>query len=112
MHTVTATALHPGGEYLACQSSDNQIIIYENKGGNFRRIRSKKFASHYCAGYACSIDFSNDGQFLISGDERGKVFFYDWKTSKNFRAIDSHPSVCISSEWHPSDPNMVATCGW
>ena len=46
----------------------NQIVVYENKGGNFRRIRSKKFASHFSAGYACSIDFSNDGQYLISGD--------------------------------------------
>jgi pre-mRNA-processing factor 17 len=112
MHTITATAIHPGGEYYAGQSSDNQICIYENKGGNFRRIRSKKFASHYSAGYACAIDFSNDGQFLISGDERGKLVFYDWKTSKTYRTIDAHPSVCIGAEWHPSDPNMVVTCGW
>jgi hypothetical protein len=20
--------------------------------------------------------------------------------------------VCIGAEWHPSDPNMVVTCGW
>lgn len=112
MHTITAIALHPGGEYFAGQSSDNQICIYENKGGNFRRIKSKKFASHYCAGYACAIDFSNDGQFLISGDERGKIFFYDWKTSKTYRAIDAHPSICIGVEWHPNDPNSVASCGW
>jgi pre-mRNA-processing factor 17 len=68
MHVITATALHPNGEYLAGQASDNQVVIYENKGGNFRRIRSKKFASHFSAGYACSVDFSNDGQYLISGD--------------------------------------------
>lgn len=68
MHTVTATAVHPTGEYFAGQCSDNQIIIYENKGGNFRRIKAKSFVRHLSAGYACAIDFSHDGQFLISGD--------------------------------------------
>ena len=112
MHAVTAAALHPNGEYFAGQSSDNQIVIYEAKGGNFRRNRAKKFASHRCAGYACGISFSPDGQFLVSGDERGKLFFYDWKTSKNYRTTDAHPKVCIGAEWHPNDPTMVATCGW
>jgi pre-mRNA-processing factor 17 len=28
MHTITATAMHPSGEYFAGQSSDNQIVIY------------------------------------------------------------------------------------
>lgn len=104
--------MHPNGEFFAGQSSDNQIVIYENKGGNFRRIRSKKFASHICAGYACGLDFSYDGQFLVSGDERGRLFFYDWKTSKNYRTIDAHPGACIGVEWSPSNPTMVASCGW
>jgi pre-mRNA-processing factor 17 len=112
MHSITATAMHPSGEYYAGQSSDNQIIIYENKGGNFRRIRAKKFASHYCAGYACAIDFSYDGQFLVSGDERGKIYCYDWKTTKVFRILDGHAGACIGVEWHPSQPTTMLTCGW
>lgn len=112
MHTVTATAVHPTGEYFAGQCSDNQIIIYENKGGNFRRIKAKSFVRHLSAGYACAIDFSHDGQFLISGDERGRIFFYDWKTCKLFRTLDSHLSICIGAEWHPSNPSTVVTCGW
>ena len=68
MHAVTAATLHPNGEYFAGQSSDNQVVIYETKGGNFRRNRAKKFASHRCAGFACGISFSPDGQFLASGD--------------------------------------------
>ncbi len=112
MHTITSCAVHPSWEYYLGQSSDNQIVVYENKGGNFRRIRSKKMASHLCAGYACGIDFSCDGQFVASGDERGRVFFYDWKTSKNYRVLDAHSSVCIDVQFHPNDSNKVLTCGW
>lgn len=68
MHAVTAAAVHPSGEFYAGQSADNQIIIYENKGGNFRKVRGKNFSRHFSAGYACGIDFSIDGQFLITGD--------------------------------------------
>lgn len=96
MHTITATTVHPSGEYFAGQSSDNQIVIYENKGGNFRRIRAKNFSRHFSAGYACGIDFSHDGQFLMTGDERGKVCFYDWKTCRLLRTLENaHPNVCI-----------------
>ena len=112
MHTITATAMHPSNQFYAGQSSDNQIVIYENKGGNFRRLRAKKFDSHYCAGYACAIDFSYDGQFLVSGDERGKLYFYDWKTSKAYRVLDGHAGACIGLEWHPSQPTTVISCGW
>ena len=69
MHTITSTAVHPSGEYYAGQSSDNQIISYEKKGGNFRRIKAKNFSMHRSAGFASAIDVSHDGQFLISGDE-------------------------------------------
>lgn len=112
MHAVTSAVMHPNGEYYAGQSSDNQVVIYEAKGGNFRRNRAKKFASHYCAGYACGISFSHDGQFLASGDERGRLFFYDWKTAKNYRTLDAHANVCIGVEWHPNDQTKVLTCGW
>lgn len=61
LHAITATAVHPHGLFFAGQSSDNHIVIYENKGGNFRRIRAKNFSRHLAAGYACGIGFSNDG---------------------------------------------------
>lgn len=28
MHIISATAMHPSGDYYAGQSSDNQIVIY------------------------------------------------------------------------------------
>eukprot|EP01016_Furgasonia_blochmanni_P036409 TRINITY_DN4156_c0_g2_i1.p1 TRINITY_DN4156_c0_g2~~TRINITY_DN4156_c0_g2_i1.p1 ORF type:complete len:167 (+),score=40.29 TRINITY_DN4156_c0_g2_i1:55-555(+) len=112
MHSITATQLHPNGKYFAGQSSDNKIAVYDAKAGNFRLNRKKKFTGHLSAGYAISLSFSPDGQFLASGDAEGKVWFWDWKTCKNYASFKAHEGVCIGVDWHPVEPSKLATCGW
>jgi len=64
------------------------------------------------AGYACQVSFSPDGRFVMSGDSEGKLWFWDWKTTKVFRTIRAHDNVTIGCEWHPIEPSRVATCSW
>ena len=78
----------------------------------FKVNRKKKFTGHVNAGYACGLDFSPDGQFLVSGDSDGKVWFWDWKTAKNYRVLDAHDKVCIDVKWHPIEPSKVMSCSW
>jgi pre-mRNA-processing factor 17 len=89
-----------------------KIVIYDTKNGNFRMNRKKKFKGHVSAGYACQLTFSPDGQFLASGDSEGRVFFWDWKTCKNYRTIQAHDSVVISVDWHPIEASSFATASW
>ncbi|KAI8607139.1 WD40-repeat-containing domain protein, partial [Chytriomyces sp. MP71] len=68
-------------KFIACQSLDNQILIYSAKD-RFKLQRKKIFKGHLVAGYACKPNFSPDGRFLVSGDSEGKLWFWDWKTCK------------------------------
>ena len=88
------------------------MVVYDAKGGNFRLKRKKKFQGHLSAGYAIGVCFSPDGQFVVSGDSEGKVWFWDWKTTKNYRTMQAHNGVCIGIAWHPIDASRLATCGW
>lgn len=45
------------GKWLACQSMDNQIVIF-NALNRFKFMRKKVFKGHMVAGYACGVDFS------------------------------------------------------
>ena len=69
---------------------DNSIVIYDVKHGNFKLNRKKRFTGHNSAGYACGLKFSPDGQFLASGDADGKLWFWNWKTCKNYRTMSVH----------------------
>lgn len=111
MHSMPSISLHPNSNWLAAQSLDNQILIYSTKE-RFQLNKKKRFAGHIVAGYACQVNFSPDGRFVMSGDGEGKCWFWDWKSCKVFRTLKCHEGVCIGAEWHPLEQSKVATCGW
>ncbi|KAG0484261.1 hypothetical protein HPP92_008340 [Vanilla planifolia] len=111
MHSMPSISLHPNSNWLAAQSLDNQILIYSTKE-RFQLNKKKRFAGHIVAGYACQVNFSPDGRFVMSGDGEGKCWFWDWKSCKVFRTLKCHEGVCIGCQWHPLEQSKVATCGW
>ncbi|XP_057528777.1 uncharacterized protein LOC130807543 isoform X2 [Amaranthus tricolor] len=111
MHSMPSISVHPNTNWLAAQSLDNQILIYSTRE-RFQLNKKKRFAGHIVAGYACQVNFSPDGRFVMSGDGEGKMWFWDWKTCKVFRTLKCHEGVCIGCEWHPLEQSKVATCGW
>ncbi|KAK6139224.1 hypothetical protein DH2020_027032 [Rehmannia glutinosa] len=90
-------------------SSDDKSLRYQER---FQLNKKKKFAGHIVAGYACQVNFSPDGRFVMSGDGEGRCWFWDWKSCKVFRTLKCHEGVCIGAEWHPLEQSKVATCGW
>ena len=111
MHSIPAAVLHPNGKYFLGQSLDNKIVVYDCKNG-FKINRKKKFIGHVNAGYSCGLDFSPDGQFLCSGDADGKLWFWDWRTTKNYTTINAHNKICNDVKWHPIKPSLLASCSW
>ncbi|KAL6004138.1 hypothetical protein ACLOJK_004685 [Asimina triloba] len=111
MHSMPSISLHPNSNWLAAQSLDNQILIYSTRE-RFQLNKKKRFAGHIVAGYACQVNFSPDGRFIMSGDGEGKCWFWDWKTCRVFKTLKCHEGVCIGCEWHPLEQSKVATCGW
>ena len=112
MHSMPCLVMHPSHQYLVGQSLDNNIVCFQ-VGHKFKISKKKKFKGHLVAGYACEPSFSPDGRFLMSGDGKGKVFFWDWKMQKTlqkYKAHDNGPTIaCV---WHPLNPSVAFTCGW
>jgi len=111
MQSMPSTALHPSGKFFAGQSQDNRILVYTALN-RFKSDKRKQFLGHLGSGYACQIDFSPDGRWIMSGDAQGRVFFWDWKTHKCFKKLKAHDQVAIGAIWHPAESSRVATCSW
>ena len=112
MHTIAAVTAHPNKRYLVGQSLDNKIVVFDSRN-KFSMVKKRSFKGHVVAGYACQIGFSPNGQFIMSGDGRGQLWFWDFKSGKILRKLKSHKSTpCIGAVWHPVESSTVATCGW
>ncbi|GJQ69365.1 hypothetical protein Trydic_g6490 [Trypoxylus dichotomus] len=111
MHSMPAVTPAPNGKWLACQSMDNKIVIFSALN-RFKMNRKKTFTGHMVAGYACSLDFSPDMSYLVSGDADGKCYVWDWKTTKLYKKWKAHEDVCISVLWHPHEPSKLVSAGW
>jgi pre-mRNA-processing factor 17 len=111
MHSIPAMTMSPDEKFLAGQSMDNKIVVYEARG-RFKFMGRKTFKGHINSGYAIQPGFSPDMRFLMSGDTDGKLWFWDWHKMKNYRVIKAHDSVLMSCLWHPYSQSRVITAGW
>jgi pre-mRNA-processing factor 17 len=111
MHSMPAVTLSWDKKWLACQSLDNQIMIYSAQD-RLRLNRKKLFRGHLVAGYACQPGFSPDGRYLFSGDSEGKLWFWDWNTCKVYKKFKAHDAVVMGCVWHPHETSKVASCSW
>ncbi|EDQ84982.1 uncharacterized protein MONBRDRAFT_34436 [Monosiga brevicollis MX1] len=111
MHSMPSVALRPDGKWLACQSMDNQVVIFSAQD-RFRPNHRKAFKGHLTAGYACQVNFSPDGAYVMSGDAHGYCCIWDWKSKRMYNKFKAHDKVCIGVEWNPYHKSTVATCGW
>lgn len=50
--------------------------------------------------------------YVISGDADGKLYVWDWKTTKLYSKFKAHDDVCATVLWHPHETSKVASCGW
>lgn len=108
---VPFMTVHPNNKYMVGQSMDNQLIVYGTTG-KFSLNNKKRFRGHISTGYACQCEFSPDGKFLMTGDGNGRLFFYDWFTTRLFQKFNAHSKVCIACIWHPLKPSKIATSSW
>eukprot|EP00049_Salpingoeca_infusionum_P011764 m.206228 g.206228 ORF g.206228 m.206228 type:complete len:563 (+) comp15020_c0_seq2:3914-5602(+) len=111
MHSMPSVALHPNNKWMVCQSLDNQILTF-SAYDRFRANRKKTFKGHLVSGYACQVNFSPDGLYVVSGDAHGHCCIWDWKTTRMFSKFKAHDKVCMGVEWNPNETSKLATCGW
>lgn len=110
MSSMPSVAAHPSGKYIACQSLDNQVIIYSALE-KVKLQRRKQFRGHGCGGYGIQVSFSPDGKYLCSGDAGGYACFWDWNSCKMVSKFAAHRGPLTHIQWNPQESSKVATGG-
>ena len=114
MHSMPVMTLHPTGNYIAGQSLDNHIAVYQgrdrfaiqrNKKGLGRKTLFLGMEKVQVSSFCCK---SKELVFAIA-DSRF-AFIYCHKMLQKYRAHEKGPTIgCV---WHPVLPSTVFSCGW
>ncbi|KII66881.1 Pre-mRNA-processing factor 17 [Thelohanellus kitauei] len=110
MHVMPSVTLSPDGRYLACQSLDNKIVIYDVEN-RVREKRRKVFRGHVLQGNHSQVFFSPDQRYVLCGDGEGKVSIWNFKTTKLLSRYQAHEKAIISVSWLPHETSKVITTG-
>jgi len=110
MQSMPFVKASPNGHFVACQSMDNQILVYDIR----EKVHAtrRRLVGHNNAGFALPIDFSPNGKLIMSGDSGGKLVFWNFHSCKKLREIKVHNKPTLGAAWHPLEPSWVATCSW
>lgn len=111
MTSMPALKLHPSGDYILCQSLNNQISVYKCMDTVVHHPR-KRFNGHKVGGFALQPVVSPDGEFVGSGDCEGNLWFWNWKTCKVLKKMPAHSGANSGLAWHPVESSYVASSGW
>ena len=121
LHSMPAVAKTPNDKWMVCQNLDNQLTVYSAQD-RFKLNRKKCFKGHVVAGYACQPGVSPDGNYVMSGDCDGRLWFWDWKCARlapglalcgayaNRSPSPYSPDVCAALERHHGHPMLYFAC--
>lgn len=113
MHAIAHVEAHPHEPYLAAQSLNNKILVFQDEGGGkLRMLRHREFTGHTISGTRCQVAFSHDGKYVSSGDGEGKLFIWLWSTGELVRSFRAHTQMLVSHLWHPLEASRLVTSAW
>lgn len=111
-HSMPWINIHPQHDCFSTQSMDNTIYSY-SMNPKYRRKMGHTFKGHTTAGYGIHFDFSPDGRYVVSGDAKGRVFIWDWKTTKLLKTLkplgNELPITCV--QWNPQQTSKICCSG-
>ena len=102
---------HPWESIFLAQSNASYIAIFSGNSP-FKMNKYKRFEGHQVCGYRIQCNFSPDGRLVVSGSSDGRVYLYQYTTTKLLKVLEAHPHVCTDVSYHPTLPSVLASGGW
>lgn len=96
-YICTCLKKHPLNSLFLAQTHGNYIAEFSSNPP-FKMNKFKRFESngHHTAGYSIGFDLNKSGTLLASGSSSGKVFIYNFQSSKLLRILEVYNKYTIT----------------
>ncbi|TRZ24416.1 hypothetical protein HGM15179_002623, partial [Zosterops borbonicus] len=96
-YTCPSLTLHPKEPVFVAQTNGNYMALFSAQRP-YRINKKKRYEGHKVEGFAVGCEFSPDGTLLVTGSSDGKVFFYNYHTSRIIRTLSAHKEACADEK--------------
>ncbi|XP_030071164.1 WD repeat-containing protein 25 isoform X2 [Microcaecilia unicolor] len=110
-YTCPCLTLHPKDSTFVAQTNGNYMALFSTQRP-YKINKNKRYEEHKVEGFAVGCEFSPDGTLLATGSSEGRVFLYNYNTSRVVRNFPAHNQACVSVTFHPVLPSLFATSDW
>ena len=110
-YTCPCIKAHPEEPYILAQSNGNYIVLFSSNRP-YKLNKYKRYEGHTVEGFNVGFDISPDGRLLCSGSADGRIYFYDYYSSKLLKSVPLGKSPTLAVAVHPSLHTTVAVSNW
>nr|XP_033807433.1 WD repeat-containing protein 25 isoform X1 [Geotrypetes seraphini]XP_033807434.1 WD repeat-containing protein 25 isoform X1 [Geotrypetes seraphini]XP_033807435.1 WD repeat-containing protein 25 isoform X1 [Geotrypetes seraphini]XP_033807436.1 WD repeat-containing protein 25 isoform X1 [Geotrypetes seraphini] len=110
-YTCPCLTLHPKDSTFVAQTNGNYMALFSTQWP-YKINKKKRYEEHKVEGFAVGCEFSPDGSLLATGSSEGRVFLYNYNTSRVVRNFPAHNQACVNVSFHPVLPSLFATSDW
>ncbi|XP_071163491.1 WD repeat-containing protein 25-like [Mytilus edulis] len=110
-YSCTCLKLHPTESNFLAQSHGNYIALF-SASKPYKMCKSLRYEGHKLGGYKVGFDISPDGRYIVSGDSKGKLYCYNYKSGHLIQTLNTQLDVTLNVAFHPLLPSTLACCGW
>jgi WD40 repeat protein len=104
-HSPSSCSWSPNGDYLAVGCEDGSILIHDWSG------RGCPFDVEDCEDDVRCLEFSNNGNLLLSGDADGTIRAWDIDAGRTAYLVESHGGGYVNDLEIAVSSDTFATCG-
>ncbi|CAG0911566.1 unnamed protein product, partial [Cyprideis torosa] len=101
--TIRTTIFSPDGQFIASDSDDNTIRIWDVQTRQVLQILQGHSAP------ISSVAFSPDGQFITSGSDDNTVRIWDVQTGQSLKTLQGHGAHVLSVAYSPDGQFIAST---
>ena len=109
--TCPTLRAHPSTNVFLAQSNGDYVVLFSSRKP-YKLNKYKRFEGHTVAGHDVGFDVSSDGTRICSGSSDGKVYFYDFHSSRVLKVVPISCSPNLAVAFHPNVLSTVAVSNW
>ncbi|KAK8810028.1 hypothetical protein WA538_003580, partial [Blastocystis sp. DL] len=100
---ICSVSLSKDNQCIVASTTSSSVLCFERASG----LLLNEYRGHICEEYKIESILNNTDEYIITGSENGKVYFYDLISTKVHHTLEYHDKPISSIRQHPENRTLL-----